>query len=230
MAELDILYEDRELLVAVKPAGVESEAARGLEPDMVNRIRNHLAGSGREPYVGVIHRLDKPVSGIMVFAKSKESAAALSKELRDGKMQKKYRAILCGQPKEKKGTLTDWLVQEKQGNRSRTGTKGEAGAKEARLRYTLLRKKYLEGEQISEVEIELLTGRHHQIRVQFAARGLPLMGDRKYNPAYEATPAAGLCGSSGLGKQLCLCAYFLSFTHPKSRKRMQFSIEPPCSL
>ena len=194
MEELKILFEDREILVAVKPEGVDSEAAGGFGRDMVNMIRNHLAQSGagaqssrqgsvQPPYVGVIRRLDKPVSGIMVFAKTKEAAAALSKELREGKMTKTYRAILCGQPAEKSGELCDWMVQEKKGNLSRVGKKTDPGAKEAKLSYTVLRKQFLEGQQISEVEIRLLTGRHHQIRVQFASRGMPLMGDRKYNPA-----------------------------------------------
>ena len=241
MEELKILFEDREILVAVKPEGVDSEAAGGFGRDMVNMIRNHLAqsgagaqssrpGSGQPPYVGVIRRLDKPVSGIMVFAKTKEAAAALSKELREGKMTKTYRAILCGQPAEKNGMLCDWMIQEKKGNLSRVGKKTDPGAKEAKLSYTVLRKQFLEGQQISEVEIRLLTGRHHQIRVQFASRGMPLMGDRKYNPAYQTSPPAGLCGTSEMGKHLCLTAVSLSFTHPKTRKPMHFSIDPPFSL
>ena len=247
MEELKILFEDREILVAVKPEGVDSEAAGGFGRDMVNMVRNHLAQSGaggpntggaqngrpvsgQPPYVGVIRRLDKPVSGIMVFAKTKETAAALSKELREGKMTKTYRAILCGQPAEKSGMLCDWMIQEKKGNLSRIGKKTDPGAKEAKLSYTVLRKQFLEGQQISEVEIRLLTGRHHQIRVQFASRGMPLMGDRKYNPAYQTSPPAGLCGTSEMGKHLCLTAVSLSFTHPKTRKPMHFSIDPPFSL
>lgn len=227
---LDIRYEDRDILVAVKPEGVESEEAGGLNPDMVNLLRSHMAGNGAPPYIGLVHRLDRPVSGLMVFAKNPESAAQLSEELRRGRMKKRYRAILCGQPREKRGELTDWLVHEKPGNVTRVGKKEERGAKEAKLRYTLLRGKFLEGEQISEVEIELLTGRHHQIRVQFAARGLPLMGDRKYNPAYRETPPRGLCGSAEMGRHLCLCAAALSFAHPRSRKLMEFHMEPPYAL
>ena len=145
-------------------------------------------------------------------------------------MTKTYRAILCGQPAEKSGMLCDWMIQEKKGNLSRVGKKTDPGAKEAKLSYTVLRKQFLEGQQISEVEIRLLTGRHHQIRVQFASRGMPLMGDRKYNPAYQTSPPSGLCGTSGMGKHLCLTAVSLSFTHPKTRRPMQFSIDPPFSL
>ena len=145
-------------------------------------------------------------------------------------MTKTYRAILCGQPAEKSGTLCDWMVQEKKGNLSRVGQKTDPGAKEAKLSYKVLRKQFLESQQISEVEIRLLTGRHHQIRVQFASRNMPLMGDRKYNPAYQSSPPEGLCGSSEMGKHLCLAAVSLSFTHPKTKKPMRFSVEPPFSL
>ena len=119
MAELNILYEDDDILAAVKPAGVDSEAARGLTPDMVNLVRSRLADGKGAPYVGVIQRLDRPVSGIMVFAKNRESASALSKALREGKFRKVYRAILCGTPEKAEDTLTDWLVQEKKGNLTR---------------------------------------------------------------------------------------------------------------
>ena len=232
MEALQILFEDRDILVAVKPVGVESESAKGLEPDMVNMIKKHLSNGNGEPYVGVVHRLDKPVSGIMVFAKNKESAAALSRQLREGTMKKKYRAIVCGQPKEKNGKFSDLLLQDNKTNVTAVVKKGTEGGKLAELNYTLLRKKFLEGEQIAEVEIELLTGRHHQIRVQFASHGLPLMGDRKYNPAYtrkdekgRELPPAGLCGTE-MGKQLCLTAVSLAFVHPKSRKALHYEIKP----
>ena len=227
MAELKILYEDGDIIAAVKPAGVDSEAARGLAPDMVNLVRSHLAAGKGAPYVGVIQRLDRPVSGIMVFSKNPETAAALSKALREGKFQKLYRAILCGVPEKAEDTLTDWLVQEKKGNLTRTGRKGEPGAKEARLMYRILRSEERDGQLYSEAEIRLLTGRHHQIRVQFASRGLPLLGDRKYG-----VPDAGdrKHGLPDAGNRLCLCAVQLAFPHPKTGKNLSFSIDPPFSL
>ena len=235
MQELKVLFEDRDLIVAVKPSGTESESAKGTEPDMVNLIRNRIAkadpGKG-EPYVGVVHRLDKPVEGIMVFAKNRETAAALSKQLAEGKMKKLYRAVLCGQPEAASGSLSDWIVQDGKTGTSKTVPKNTPGAKKADLKYRVTGKKYLEGERISEVEIELLTGRHHQIRVQFSSRGLPLLGDHRYNPAYlkadgkgRFLPPAGLCGKP-CGENLALCAVSLSFVHPKSRKPMNFSIKP----
>ncbi len=236
MAELKILYEDDDILTAVKPAGVDSEAARGLTPDMVNLVRSHLARGKGAPYVGVIQRLDRPVSGIMVFAKNQKSAGALSRALREGKFRKLYRAVLTGRPEESEGSFTDWLVQEKKGNLTRTGKKGEPGAKEARLEYRILRSAERDGQLYSEAEIRLLTGRHHQIRVQFASRGFPLAGDRKYGGPESGKVLAGTAaktagtGISGLGKQLCLCAAELSFPHPGTGKQMHFSIDPPFAL
>jgi len=247
MEELNILFEDGDILVAVKPAGVESESAKGLEPDMVNRIRNHIrktapGAGGGVPYVGVVHRLDKPVEGIMVFAKTKEAAAALSRQMAEGKMKKIYRAVLCGVPSAPSGTFTDFILQDNKSNRSEVTAKETPGAKRAELKYRVTGKKYVtvkdasgkpgKGEQISEVEIELLTGRHHQIRVQFAAHKLPLLGDRKYNPAYLKTDAKGrfltpegICGTPE-GDKLALCAVSLSFVHPKSRKPLHFVCKP----
>lgn len=227
--ELKILYEDKELLVAVKPEGVDSESSNGLAPDMVNMIRNHLAKKGEGSYVGVIHRLDRPVSGIMVFAKTKEAAAFLSKELQNGKIGKKYRAVVCGQPKEKSGIFTDFMIKEAKGNISRVADPKEKGAKEAKLKYSVIRKKFTEGEQLAEVGIELLTGRHHQIRVQFSSRDLPLLGDRKYNKAYSETPLRPFFEKEKNGP-LCLASVYLSFKHPKTKKQMEFSMEASFSL
>ena len=231
---LQVLYEDSDLLAAVKPEGADSEAAGGLQPDMVNLVRSHLAaGQGQKrsaPYVGLIQRLDKPVRGIMLFAKNREMAAALSKALREGRIRKTYRAIICGVPKEPEGEFSDWLVQEKKGNLTRTCGKDEAGAKEARLRYRLIRTETVEGAVLSEVEIHLLTGRHHQIRVQFASRGLPLLGDRKYNPAYSKTPPSSAVLKTEMGKHLCLTASVLELTHPKTGKKLVFRIDPLFTL
>lgn len=222
---MEIIYEDAEVLVAVKPAGVESEEARGLAPDMVNQVRKHLAGNpGRAPYVGLIRRLDKPVSGLMLFGKTPATAAALSKELQAQKMEKRYTALLLGKPAEKTGSFTDWILQDKKENRSRLVPAGTPGAKEVRLTYRVLRSKFIAGKQFTEVEIELLTGRRHQVRVQFAAHGLPLLGDQKYGSCLPEQEALFQYGG------LCLAATGLSFTQPKMRKRLTFSIEPPFKI
>ena len=218
---MEIIYEDAEVLVAVKPAGVESEEARGLAPDMVNLVRKHLAGAGKGmPYVGLIRRLDKPVAGLMLFGKTPAAAAALSKELQAQKTEKRYRALLLGKPAEKSGSLTDWIVQDKKENISRVVPKGTPGAKEARLNYRVLRSKFIAGKQFTEVEIELLTGRRHQVRLQFAARELPILGDLKYGVSLPEQESLFSYGG------LCLAATGLGFTHPKTRKRLSFHWEP----
>ena len=215
---MEIIYEDAEVLVAVKPAGVESEEARGLEPDMVNLVRKHLAVGGKGlPYVGLIRRLDKPVTGLMLFGKTPAAAAALSKELKAQKTEKRYRAIVLGKPAEKAGSFTDWILQDKKANLSRIVPAGTAEAKEARLRYRILRSKFVAGKQVTEVEIE-------QVRVQFAAHGLPLIGDRKYGSAIAEQETLFCYGG------LCLAATGLSFTQPKTRKKLSFTIEPPFKM
>ena len=190
---VQVLYADKDILVAVKPAGVESQAAKRFAPDMVSEIRKYLVihklcTPGKEPYVGVIHRLDKPVSGVMVYALSKNAAAALSRQVQDRKLEKIYGAVVCGKPEKDVDKFVDYL--------EKSVEDGGNGI------LTLLR-------------IRLETGRHHQIRVQFASRGLPLFGDRKYG-----TGAAAAAGP------LALCAMSLSFVHPSTGKPMTFSVPP----
>ena len=177
MNMLKVLYEDQELLVAVKPAGMESQAARRFEPDMVSAIRNHLVMNksctpGQAPYVGVIHRLDKPVSG----------AAALSSQLQKHQMKKVYEAVVCGKPVNSVENLVDYLKKSVDGNDSQVVDKGITGAKRAELTLETLR--FLEegpnGGPLTLLRIQLETGRHHQIRVQLAAHGMPVYGDARY--------------------------------------------------
>ena len=176
------------------------------------------------PYVGLIRRLDKPVAGLMLFGKTPAAAAALSKELQAQKTEKRYRALILGKPAEKSGSFTDWILQDKKENISRVVPKGSAGAKEARLNYRVLRSKFIGGKQVTEVEAELLTGRRHQIRLQFAARNLPILGDLKYGVSFPEQESLFSYGG------LCLAATTLGFTHPKTRKRLCFHWEPAFKL
>lgn len=245
---IKILYEDDAVLVAVKPAGLESQASRKLEPDMVSEIKNYLLRSRRrkerqegrglsttmstnsstqaqEPYVGVIHRLDKPVSGVMVYAKTKEAAAFLSKEVQAHRVTKIYHAVICGKPVDNVGKYVDYLLKDGKTNTSRIVDKSAAGAKRAELEYQILEEKEQgDGAVRSLVEIHLHTGRHHQIRVQFAAHGTPLVGDTKYG-----APAAASVGRARR-EPLALCAVRLSFLHPVTGERMEFSTEPQFTL
>ena len=143
--------------------------------------------------MGVIHRLDKPVSGVMVYAKTKNAAAALSKQVAEGKMHKKYLAVLCGKPVDNVEKYVDYLLKDEKENTSRIVDMGIKGGKRAELICRVLESKTVEpyGE-LTLAEIELLTGRHHQIRVQMSGHGLPLWGDNRYNPAFcQGDQAAG---------------------------------------
>ena len=194
---LNILYEDNEILVVWKPVGMESQSGRGFDADMVSEIRRYLSTKKPvdnhnlstkpvEPYVGVIHRLDKPVSGVMVYAKTKNAAGALSKQVAEGKMHKKYLAVLCGKPVDNVEKYVDYLLKDEKENISRIVDMGIKSGKRAELICRALETKEIApyGE-LTLAEITLLTGRHHQIRVQMSGHGLPLWGDNRYNPAFQ---------------------------------------------
>ena len=208
---LSILYEDNHIIVVIKPDGLESQSGKSFAPDMVSEIRKHLASHPQDihkltketstaskypqpPYVGVIHRLDRPVSGIMVYAKNPKAAASLSTSLQQGKIEKWYQAVICGKPVDNVGKYVDYLLKDGKTNTSRIVDKSAAGAKRAELEYQILEEKEQgDGAVRSLVEIHLHTGRHHQIRVQFAAHGTPLVGDTKYGAPAAApwdVPAA----------------------------------------
>lgn len=217
---LKVLYEDQEIIVVVKPAGVESQAAKKFAPDMLSEIKKHmvinkLCTPGKEPYVAVIHRLDKPVSGVMVYAKTKKAAAALSEQVQNRKMDKYYEAVVCGKPVNNVDNFVDYLKKSVDGNYSQIVDKGENESKRAELSYELLKTVETENAELSHVRIQLLTGRHHQIRVQFSGHDLPLYGDGRYNPMFV-----------GKREPLALCAVSLAFDHPTTGKRMEFSMKP----
>lgn len=224
---LNILYEDEAVLVVWKPVGMESQSGRGFDADMVSEIKRYLSTKKAvdnhnlstkpvEPYVGVIHRLDKPVSGVMVYALSKNAAAALSRQVQDRKLEKIYGAVVCGKPEKDVDKFVDYLEKSVDGNESYVVDHGGKCGKRAELSYEALESLEDGGNGIlTLLRIRLETGRHHQIRVQFASRGLPLFGDRKYG-----TGAAAAAGP------LALCAMSLSFVHPSTGKPMTFSVPP----
>ncbi len=201
---LQILYQDKDLVVVIKPVGVSSQESHDFNDDMVSLLQKQL---GRDD-IYVVHRLDQMVTGVMVYALNKETAGSLRLNA------KRYQAILDGIPREKKGTLTDWLVKGYD-NKSRVCDPKTKGARDAKLNYRVIENKFVNGHQRSRVDIELVTGRHHQIRVQFASRGWPVVGDVKY-------------GYKGEGEQVCpiaLAAVELEFAHPRSKKVMRFKYD-----
>ncbi|MDD3339948.1 MAG: RluA family pseudouridine synthase [Lachnospiraceae bacterium] len=207
-----ILYEDKEIIGCQKPAGMAVQTARMGQMDMESALKNYLAqrtGDGRAPYLGIIHRLDQPVAGVLVFAKTPQAAKELSRQITDHTMEKYYHAVICGHAPQKEGTLVDYLLKDGRTNTSKVVPKGTKGAKEAVLHYRVCEERDAQGREI--LEIHLITGRHHQIRVQLSHAGIPLVGDYKYNPVQTA---------EGPRESMGLEAFRLEFTHPKTKKRI----------
>lgn len=208
-----ILYEDPHILVCLKPAGVPTQTNRPGLPDMVSILKNHIYQNNvtkKQPYLAVIHRLDQPVEGLLVFAKTPAAAKELNRQLQTSGFGKYYQAVLLGCPDAPDGTLHDFLIKDGRTNTSRVCPKETLGAKSARLSYHIVKTK----RGLSLAEIHLDTGRHHQIRVQMANLGCPIAGDRKYGPKETAFP------------QLQLFACRLNFTHPDTKKLMEFIHTP----
>lgn len=212
--DLDILYEDGALLVVYKPAQVAVETKKIGQQDMVSLLRNRRAVKGEEPYIGLVHRLDQPVEGVMVFGKTKEATADLSGQVRERIFGKNYYAIgrFDGTaPLKEQGRLEDAILFDRKNNVSRIVEKNTKGSQQAVLDYSII------GQEAEETcfDITLHTGRHHQIRVQLSHAGYPLIGDRKYG-----------YGTQNESSSLALCSYRLQFFHPLTKKRMDFTIHP----
>lgn len=225
----DILYEDGQIIVYHKHSGIAVQTAKLGECDVVSLIKNYL----KTPYAAVIHRLDQPVEGVLVFAKNKGAAADLSKQA----MEKRYYAVASVSKESpdihmengsgKETVLVDYLLKNGKDNTSYISRKEVKDAKRAELSYRVIRmmkeqKEYEDmGRAPALLEICLKTGRHHQIRVQLSHAGMPLLGDMKYGD--EDTKRI----SRGMGvNNVALCAYSLTFLHPVSNKKMNFKITP----
>lgn len=214
---LNILYEDSHIIVCVKPHGIATQSKQIGSPDMVNLIKKHIFLNNPdkgEPYLAVIHRLDQPVKGILVFAKTPFAAKELNKQLTSQEFGKYYLAHVEGELPSEEGTLENYLVKDARTNLSRVCDKNTKDAKLARLSYRVTDTTAKPAS--TQIEIKLDTGRHHQIRVQFSHIGCPLVGDTKYNKS--------LIGKKGW-QEIALCAYKLNFKHPKTGKPMNFEIE-----
>jgi len=179
---------------------------------MESMLRTYRMQKGDPSYIGVVHRLDQPVSGVMVFAKTKEAAADLSRQIATKTADKYYYAVTDGIPDKAKGVLEDYLLKDGKTNLSKVVDSKTAGAKRAELSYEVL----AENQTQALLRIKLATGRHHQIRVQMANAGCALVGDRKYN--FKENIKAG-------NQPMCLCSYKLGFLHPVTKKKMIFEIE-----
>ena len=175
---MKIVYEDKNQIAVYKPAGLATQTARLGEKDLVSEVKNYISrqSASSQFFLGLINRLDQPVEGIVLFGKNERATAILSTQMQTGKMKKYYYAVVYGQMENAKGTLIDYLKKDNRSNLSQVVSKNSAMAKKAMLEYEVLAQE----EEMQLLKIHLLTGRHHQIRVQFSHRGHPLMGDRKY--------------------------------------------------
>ena len=219
--KLEILYEDEYMLACVKPPGVPSQADKSNDEDMVTIVKNYIfdnQSSNDEPYVAMLHRLDRPVGGVMIFAKDKDTAAKLSKQQTDGDMVKYYQAVLTGELPEEYGELSDYMVKDAKTNTSKICSKDTDGAKKAELTYELLDEFETDEGILSYVLIKLLTGRHHQIRVQMSHLGCGVWGDTKYNIKYKNA-------KKGV-KQIALFSSRIELEHPVTGEHLVLKKEP----
>ena len=206
---MKIIYEDNHLLLVLKPINIPVQEDDSKDLDMLTYLKKYLKEKYNKPgnvYLGLVHRLDRPVSGIMVFAKTSKAASRLSEQIRNHTFKKEYMAVLCGKTP-KKDILVDKLLKNPKTNTTVVSEKG----KEAILSYELIKYK----NNYSLVKINLETGRSHQIRVQFSSRGYPLYGDQRYNK--KALPK----------QQIALFANRLEFIHPVTKEKLFFEEELP---
>lgn len=221
--ELNILFEDKHVIVLEKPAGIASQGSRSFDIDLCDEIKGYLAGqnnSREEPELYVVHRLDRPVGGLMVYAKTKQAARELSAQISRKAIAKYYYAVLTGVPEKQEGVLSDYLLKDGRSNTSKVVGEKTAGARKAELSFRILESCADEGKLFSLAEVDLHTGRHHQIRVQFANMGYPLYGDTKYNEAYQNQKEKKVWCNIGL------YACRLEFLHPVTGRVMEYSLKP----
>ncbi|MCR8634535.1 RluA family pseudouridine synthase [Paenibacillus radicis (ex Xue et al. 2023)] len=218
LPSIPVLYEDNHVIVIVKPVNVPTQEDDSHDPDLLTMIKQDLKHRHNKPgnvYLGLVHRLDRPVGGVMVFAKTSKAASRLSDAVRTRTIRKHYTAVINGKPKQPFGTLTHYLLKDTKTNMVSAVPPGKPGAKEAILDYRVI--DHMDG--LSLVNIELHTGRSHQIRVQFATIGCPLVGDQRYG-AHLTKP----------GQQIALWSTELSFEHPVTKETLSFTSTPPAAF
>jgi 23S rRNA pseudouridine1911/1915/1917 synthase len=224
--EIPIIYEDNHLLVVIKPFNLPSQPDDSRDLDLLTLLKidlKHRYQKAGDVFLGLVHRLDRPTGGVMVFAKTSKAASRLSESIRTRKFVKTYLAVVNGIPAIEKATLNHWLSKNQDRNHVSVVTAETPGAKEASLTYeriaTVSTSSHHQMSNFSLLKIELHTGRTHQIRVQFAAIGHPLWGDQRYGKQYIPS-----------GQQLGLWAQELSLIHPTLQTRMDFRANPPKEL
>lgn len=214
--DLVILYEDNHIIVVLKPQNIACCPDESGDDNLFDCIKRYIKEKYEKPgnvFLGLIHRLDRPTGGVMVYAKTSKAAARLSEQLKSGGFEKKYLAVLCGTPSKKSATLENYLRKNSVNNMVYVCTQTEEGAKFASLDYEIIG----EAGGLSLAQIKLHTGRTHQIRVQMAAINAPVYGDMRYG------------GENAVKGKLSLWAYSLSFSHPVTGEKLRYIAEPPLS-
>ncbi len=240
--KIEIIYEDKDILVIYKPAGLATQTAKIGQADVVSELKNYLKIHGQQsPYLGVIHRLDQPVEGLLVFAKTKAAAASLTSQLQkqgDGGLNKHYYAVVCGKPAADEGELVDYMYKSSDNRAVIVEKQPDGGANSQNVREEIPKKAVLryrtvetmkvtvqapqaESVILTKVDIQILTGRFHQIRAQMSHAGWPLLGDAKYG----SEQAKSLAKQRNV-RNVALCAYRLELLHPTTGKKSEFRIEP----
>ena len=208
---MNILFEDEYILAAVKPQGMPSQADKTGDPDLLSELENYI----KQP-LGLLHRLDRPVGGVMLFAKEKKAEAILSKDLQENRLNKRYLTVLCGKLPAEEGTLKDYLLKNARTNLSEVVSEDRKGAKNAMLHYKKIAEKETDIGWLTLAEIKLETGRHHQIRIQTSHGGFPIWGDKKYHKNF---PKRGKT-------DIALWSYKLEGIHPKTKEPFAFTAKP----
>ena len=214
MQNLKVIYEDNHIIVVEKIPNIPSQSDKTGDIDMLTLVKQYIKEKYNKPgnvYLGLVHRLDRPVGGIMIFAKTSKAASRLSNQVREKIFKKEYLAVVDGKITTRSGTLENYLYKDERNNMSKVVNKDKKNAKLAKLDYEVIT--YNEVKNLSLVKINLHTGRHHQIRVQLSHFGHGIFGDQKY-------------GTRGQGKQIALWAYELTIEHPITKEEMVFKDLP----
>jgi len=209
---VNVIYEDNHLLVVEKPYGVLSQSDATGDDDMLSLCKDYIKHKYNKPgdvYLGLVHRLDRPTGGVMVFARTSKAAARLTKQIQSGQFEKSYLAVLTSRPEKDGGRLVHYLLKDENERMAKVVEPGYDGSKKAELEYEVVEEK----DGLTLVNVKLLTGRFHQIRVQFNEIGCSVYGDMKY-------------GKCDIKEKLALFAYKVCLEHPTRKERMCFEAKP----
>ena len=215
MEELNVVYEDNHIIVVIKPQNIPTQEDDSKDKDLLTMVKEYIKIKENKlgnVYVGLVHRLDRPTGGLMVFAKTSKAASRLTQEMHTGDFKKRYLTVVVGKPRDKRAKLVNYLMKNARTNTVQVVPELTTNAKRAELEYQVLDEK----EKVSLVEVQLLTGRSHQISVQMKHIGCPVYGDVKYGG-----------DSLAKGHNLALWAYELKFIHPTTKENMTFKCYPP---